>query len=107
MTFSPLPLPLFLPLPPPPSYSSLCLPFLFSFPLPQHFFHCLLELAEFEIDCFERRLRAESRQDSSKELDVLCSSSSSPPLSAFRLLSSYLQLSLLPLCLLLRPLPAS
>merc|ERR1719382_2249703 len=80
---------------------------------PQHFPHFLLDLAEFEIHCFERRLRAESRQGSSKELVELCSSSSSPPLlsalhpllsalppllSARHLpLSSHLQLSLFPL----------
>merc|ERR1719507_2007253 len=77
MISSRLPLPLFLPLPHRPF---LCLCSLCSFPLPQRFAHFLFDLIEFEIDCFERRLRAESRQGSSGELDALCSSSSSPPL---------------------------
>jgi len=104
MIFSRLLLPPFLPLP---HFPFLCLRFHCSFPLLQHFPHLPLDLVEFETDYFERRLHAESMQDFSKELDVLCSSSSSPPLSGFRLLSSYLQLSSFPLSLLPRPPSAS
>merc|ERR550525_1808696 len=103
MISSCLRLPPFLILPRPPF---LCLHSCCSCLLPQHFAVFLLDLAEFEIDCFDRRLRAESRPGSSEEQDALCSSSSFPPLSVFPLLSSYLQLSLSPWSL-LRPLSAS
>merc|ERR1712168_834918 len=84
MISSCLRLPPFLILPHPPF---LCLHSLCSCLLPQHFAHFLLDLAEFEIDCFDRRLHAESRPGSSEEQDALCSSSSFPPLSVCPLLS--------------------